>query len=729
MQILGPKNLPPVTPRLPASAPAAAAQAASAQAASPAQQSLGVLFGDALCQCPPDKRTKLPAVDEATVLTEVEINTATHRRTGGDPLIVRGTARPGATVRVYNPDLRGWPEVGTAVADAQGAYAIRVDDTSRFARGDRVLVTAHEPGKSPSGGVLKATVPFTQTTYTHSDYLNGALTQRTSRTTLTPDLADADDRPPYYDDTAVRTTTRLERGGMRLELTGGIKAVPPGSKIMGGQTSAVAADDGSFKLTLRNAQPGSTAELRVIDVHGRTTTVPVAVRSLRAEVQALADGAQWTADGALRLRGQLGLAAGDAVVVRDVATGAIHRMVADAAGCVDGRLTGLSAWSVLEVGVETQGIRSNELARAVATPSGLHLVKDEACTPSLEASLGGARLACIDGQDVLALPEVDHLPPFGRIDVLRGGEVAYEVRADAAGRTPQVGLGGVVPGEKLALRTYDASGRRVGVDVPAYTVPAEEDGVSPARATRASESARLADLVALIGTGRVAMPATGERAELRARLLPEETRLGPRIELNEASGRTELRGAFPEGTMKEAAGASAYDSARLAVVDWETGQRNIVFDLYRNNQLDQRAVRVPLPQADGTLPTVNGVSPLPTADEVVPMLSRAVAFAALARSLGAGPGEAAFDGPMRAARTLLFALDRLAVAAGDAAAADQLRARAAEALGSAAVDVVDASRWVPGAETTGATPASVARALWSAASQKTGVKAWALRAG
>ncbi len=721
MLIVGPHKTPATTTaQLPPSK--------TVQGPAPTQQvGVGIIFDDKLCDCPPSSRSKLPGIDEATVLTEVEINTATHLRTTKDPLIVRGTAKPGATVRVYNPDILGWPEVAQAVADSNGKYAVQVDDQTKFARGDRVLVTAQEPGRQPSGGVLRATVPFTQTTHVHSTYLDGHLTNRTQRSSVTPDLVDADDRGPYYDAQAVRTTTRLERGGMRVELNSATKAVPPGSKLsIGGQT-AVAGDDGRFALTVRNAQPGSTLELRITDIHGKTTTAPVAVRSLQAELRDFTANARWTASGTVGVRVSLGLTQGDALTLRDVSSGSSQRLVADAAGKIDGALAGLTPWSVLEVGVETQGIRADQLSRVVVLPSecggALHLLDDAWCEPTLGKALSSSRFDCIDGQDVLVLPEVDRMPPFGRIEVMRGGEVAYALRADAKGRTPEAGLAGATPGEVLSVRTYDAGGRRVGVDVPSFVVPGEGE-VSKARAVRASENAALSELVGLIGTGTVTMPATGEGAQLSARLLHDASRLRPAIEKNVASGRTELSGAFPAGLMPEAQGAGAYDAVRLAVVDWETGQRNMVFELYKNNQMTQTAVRVPLAEV-----TVNGEPTLPDPAQTVAMLGRAVAFAGLARSLGAGPGEAAYDGPMRAARSLVSALDR--IAARTPALTEDLRAQAAAAIaGATAVESVDGARWVPGPEMRGATPAGEARAFWAVQKQKQGLKPWEiLRAG
>src|SRR5262245_4821438 len=109
MQIIGPKS---------SSTAIQGAQQQPTVQQTGATQQVGIIFDDKMCDCPPATRSKLPTVEEATVLTEVEINTATHLRTGGDPLIVRGSAKPGATVRVYNPDLRGWPQVAEVVADA-----------------------------------------------------------------------------------------------------------------------------------------------------------------------------------------------------------------------------------------------------------------------------------------------------------------------------------------------------------------------------------------------------------------------------------------------------------------------------------------------------------------------------------------------------------------------------------------------------------------------------------
>jgi hypothetical protein len=728
MQILGTKT----TPTLPTTLGATKPGTVQATTATQAQQ--GIIF-DQLCDCPPSSRSKLPGIDEATVLTEVEINTATHLRTTRDPLIVRGTAKPGATVRVYNPDIRGWPEVAQVVADASGAYAVKVDDTSKFARGDRVLVTAQEAGKQASGGVMRATVPFTQTTHNHNTFRDGALVNRTSNVTVTPDMVDADDRAPYYDETAVKATTRFERGGLRVELAGNTKAVPPGTKLSVAGATATAGDDGRFSLSIRNAQPGITLDLRLTDIHGRTSSVPVTVRSLRAELDDVVTGTRFLPDGSLHVRAQTRLAAGDTLTLRDASSGALHRLVADAAGKIDTKLSGLTPWTVLEVGVETQGIRGNELSRVVVLPSecgaALHAVSDAACEPTLAKALSSAHLACVDGQDVLVLPEVDQLPAFGRVDILRNGEVLHALRADAKGRTPEVGLADVVPGEVLSLRTYDAAGRRVGLDAPRWMVPATDDARTVVTATRAAESAPLAELVQRLGTGTVAMPATGEGVELRANLVHDPLRLRPAIEKNAASGRTELSGAFPAGTMPEVAGADAYDAVRLAVVDWTTGQRNIVFDLFKGNKLDQQAVRVPLTQADGTLPTVNGQVTLPEAAPTVAMLGRAVGFAALARSLGAGPGEAAYDGPMRAARTLLFALDQVALRSSPAQA-EALRAQAAAAVAAlpSGADVVDAGRWLPGAGGSGVTPSADAKAFWGAARQKTGLKPWeVLRAG
>src|SRR5687768_15697559 len=64
-------------------------------------------------KCKPEQqpRTQPACVDEALILIKEEIYTRTDTRSGGDPLFVRRRAKPGATVRVYNPEMPGWPEV------------------------------------------------------------------------------------------------------------------------------------------------------------------------------------------------------------------------------------------------------------------------------------------------------------------------------------------------------------------------------------------------------------------------------------------------------------------------------------------------------------------------------------------------------------------------------------------------------------------------------------------
>jgi hypothetical protein len=218
----------------------------------------------------------------------------------------------------------------------------------------------------------------------------------------------------------------------------------------------------------------------------------------------------------------------------------------------------------------------------------------------------------------------------------------------------------------------------------------------------------------------------GEGAKLSAKLIPDTTLHGIGVREHKAAARTDLHGPFPEGTLPEVAGASRYDSVNLAVVDWTTGQRNMVFELYQNNRTVQTSVQVPLPVGGNEL-TLDGKAILPDAQASLDLLKRTIAFAALAQSIGQKPGDKAYDAPMRAARTLLFALDQIALR--DPAKATELREAAKAAVAPIANELVDASKWVPGDGMEGVTSKTSLETFWSIARVQRGVRPWELGGG
>ncbi|MCC7384318.1 MAG: hypothetical protein IT384_20905 [Deltaproteobacteria bacterium] len=652
---------------------------------------------------PEPGRTQVPCVDEALILDQQKIYSRTDTYTRCDPLIVRGSAPEGTKIRVYNPDMKGWPLVAEAVAGPDERWEARCEDPAFFSRGDRVKVSGHLPGQLESEMVMKATHTVTETQRVHEHYHNGQLRSRSDRIDLTAHELHADDRPPYFDDAQIQKVVRPDpNGGVELIVTGLEKSVPPGTKLHvfanGRSRQLDADDDGRFVLPLSGLSSGSVLDLRLTDVHGRVTDVALVVPSLSVDMRALASAAKWGGSPSAPLLELSTLPVakpGSELLVRSAKSGAIEVLTADEHGAFAGTFAGVTPFEVLQFATKVDGKITDRVQEAVVLPlaAGAPLLPLDAVVaqpPSLEAALNAARASEVGGQGVIELPSIHGLPPFGTVEIHRGSELAYALRADAGGCIPAVGLAGMVAGEEFDLITKDAGGRRLGFDVLGWVAPDVGAPKCAAVQRRRAENATLAELVCSIGSGRILPEPSMRSAEVSTRLNPFDDRKGAGVRIGEIPGRFELLGRaglfFPE-----AATAGRYDTMRVAVADWTTGERNIIFDHYSNQKSQRASLQVPLPVAGQPL-TTQGKEALPDAKAVQAMLVRAASFVALARSNGAGPGDGAYEAALGVVHTLLYALDRIAVRGGDAQA---LRADAAQAVAPIAGDPVDAHRWVP----------------------------------
>lgn len=655
--------------------------------------------------CGDQKQSKMPCVDDALIVIKETVVTNEVIRV--DPLYVTGTANPGAKVAIRNPDIKGWPEIATATADTSGKFSVEVTDASLFARGDRVWVTAEEPGMRESEGVLKRTWTRTDLTHTHRVYRGGSLVSESTRHSQVPHLRNADDRPPYFDTDAVKTTFGSGNDGITLLLSGGDRAVPPESTVSLGNVQATADRFGRFELNLSQLKPDTTLELTIQDVHGRITKLPFRVPSYSLNTQPLVAGARWE-QGALHLQTGPFLNPGEKVAVHLSSTGKIHTLTADDTGALDARLEGVAPYQVLEVGTP-KGDKADRIKQLVALPadckSGALLDLDEVCltVPSFKKSLPQARW--VNGG--LSIPPISHLPPFGVVEIVSEGKVLHSARADAHGEAGGVSLEGVAPGQDLSFITYDAGGRRLGVDVPHWCAPGETECGEEPTLRRRHANATLQELSGLIGTGQLEPGGPykypDSAIEVRTKLNPTDWHKFTGV--RDSGSRLEVSGDIRPELWPELPTLAPDSVATLSSADWDTGARNVVFSLWDSKKGERTdvSVQVPLPVEDDRIAVENG-HPMPKPEQCLALLKRATAFLLLARSVGQGPGDPAYEGPLRAAKALVFALDRIAVQ--NPAQAEALKTQASEVLRHLSEEELDAKRWVTPA---GALPVSTSR--------------------
>jgi hypothetical protein len=605
-----------------------------------------------------ETRSRTPDITGAIIDLQEEVDLTRHiPLVPVDPLIVAGKATPGADIALRNPDMQGWPVIGAATADAHGLFRIEVSDASLFHRGDRVWVTAKEAQKDESEGALLDTFTFTERTTRNRTYYGSQLVEDSARIDrFTHDLK-ADDRSPYFDASLVKFELGKGEVGFTLQLVGKERAVPPGTTVHLAGHAALADKQGRFELNVSGLSPGTAPQLTLTDVHGRNSTVPVRLPGFGLDAALLVEGARWSKEGSLCVSTAPFLTPGQAVRVRNARTGAIQELQADAKGELRTTLSNVQPFDVLQWGVSESARQATRIRELVVLPQGKGpALQDtdsvEVTKPSFEASLAKARLK--DG--IFKLPAITDLPPFGELEIRDAKDVLVRNRADADGTVASQKLEGIARGQKLQLFTYDAAGRRMGVDVIRYWVPEGRDPAELPTVRRRSENSTVQELASLVGSGLVDAPPLEASVshEVSTRLNPDDWCRVTGARTNQF--RTELSGDLQRDQWPEAAEASSYASMTLGRADWGTGERNLRFNFYDGSSSHMTELHVPLPIDDERVEA--HPEPMPGPADALALLRRSIAFLILARDNAQSPGDAAYDTPLVAAKTLLFALDR-----------------------------------------------------------------------
>lgn len=634
----------------------------------------------------------MPVVDDAYIHVAVIETTQTVI----DPLYVVGTAAPGATVKVQNPDRQGWPVIAEVKADAvTGAYKVEVTDLKLFGRGDRVFVTAEEAGRKVSEGVLKSTSSKVETTHVHQSLMRGRVVNESRNVSTAYHGFQVDDVPPYYDQKEVTSRFTKTGSGATLLLTGANHAVPPGSTVSIGSAQVVADRFGRFELQLENLRLDSVLTVKVKDPHGRVSDRPLKVPGARLSLEGLVAGSRLEGN-RLNLDAPCYLSAGDKLAVRRE-SGELQMLTADEHGSIKGCIEGVRPFETLQFSVAGNN-QTTQLSSAVVVPGHCDALLDldgvRVTNPTLEQSLAGAQAVLKPNcEPAVNLPEICGLPAFGKVVFQFEGQTVGELRADERGNTPRTSLAGISPGQELQVITFDAAGRRLGVDVSRWTAPNTSGASSRLEVRRRAENTSLTEMASMIGTGRLDAGTHADVKESRLEIRPNDSYFG--------SSKNRIDPAALSQEDQDTLGVVPGNETYLTFVtaEWSGDSRNIVYSTYDHatNKRAQHQLIAPLPYGDDRA-AVEGQRPLPEAIDCLMMLKRAKSLAHLARELGKRPGDAEYDAPIRAAHASLFLLDRLAVQ--NPGAAQSLRESAEKSLAGWQAEPIASTEWVAPSDST-----------------------------
>ncbi|HEY1101340.1 MAG TPA: Ig-like domain-containing protein, partial [Myxococcota bacterium] len=641
-----------------------------------------------------------------------------------DPLHITGVAEPGSKVEVYNASQPGRPVIASTMADATGKYRIELTDETKFIFGDQMGVVAKDNAGQKSRALIVPTEPF-MVTNTTTEYVQrrGMPVVRTDVTSSMRALdVNHDERDPFYQDRLVKKVASEPRAvgePWTMQITGGDDAVEPNSTIsvqIGSETfTTKAADDGTFALKLSGFTPGQRLKLEIRDVNGKGVDQPLQAPHVAFEHNRIAAGVTVapTFTAPTGLRETIGtdapfiaIKASDvtvpfgAVVVKNETTGQVFELAADDKGSISAALGGVGEFDVLQVATrDANGNFSERTTRMVVLPEkqayGQLMMPVDELGPKnihhlkkvLEAIEGPPHdlFTKKNGVDVkdprgpfIGLPAIKGLPPFGQLAIVRDGEVTQTLRADKDGVIRGF-LRGVNVGDRLDVRVLDAAGRRFGDGVVGYEVPGaksktklvDENFHTP------SDARALKDLVELVGSGTLDVEHAwvqpfnvGAQANPPADSSSFKLHYAPLVFASTVGQPVSVPDAVPQQLIEQLPDALA---AKFATATTVAAHMKAISIAVNDNAGTQRLTitngrgticSVGVDYAVGSVNAGSFSQPLTAAHlpQLAEGLRSSLALVAAAYDQGKEPGDLVYDRAMSAAKTILYALDRFAVA-------------------------------------------------------------------
>ncbi|MFH1808345.1 MAG: Ig-like domain-containing protein [Pseudomonadota bacterium] len=624
-----------------------------------------------------------------------------------DPLNITGHAEAGAKVEFYNASQPGRPVIGDCKADANGRFRFELTDETKFEFGDQIGIRVIDDSGKPSKPVVVPTEPFQATTtkITYTRY--GSVVGNSESTTLQALNSKHDTRNPFFqNDKVTATFTPPAKAGdpYALELVGGDDSVEPNSTInvrVNGQDYVTKADSlGKFGLKVFGFEPGQRLKVEVKDINDKGIDVDYVAPPVALRLEALAGGVlkppqasrpdadQVVGDGPpwVHFKAAGVTVPNGAVILRNTGTGDLFELNADEKGSINAAVGGIDNFDTLEIiARDASGNITSEASLAVMLPEKVgrgfgFLVPAEKLnqaqpdvTAVIEAIQGPPQDLFIHGQrdqrgPFLRMPNVEGLPPFGQLAVVREGKVMQYLRADQNGRLQGL-LRGVNVGDQLNFMVLDAAGRKFPMELHGWRVPGlGETCKIPEKHVR-SDDHTLKGCLDAVGKGSLDL----EDAWLTPFTINTGSTTAPESDVA-LNYKREFFGArtdesknessfdyFPPA-LKDKFGLPAMNSAKLSLSENQgTSCLNFTYQ-GTNNQNYSSSVGVDYVMGQVNMGNPN--SPIQVPQHLASLtlaLKGALAFAAVAYDQGKEPGDLEYDRAMGAAKTMLYVFDRLAV--------------------------------------------------------------------
>jgi len=629
-----------------------------------------------------------------------------------DPLHITGVAEPGAKVEVYNASEPGRPVIASVRADATGKFRIELTDETKFNFGDQMGVVTVDGSGGKSRPVIVPTEPFmvTNTTTTFRPYRGGPVSRTDQTSTMQALQRTHDVRDPFYQAGKVTTTSTEPRAAgepWTMTINGADDAIEPNStvsvKIAGEVFTTKVADDGSFALKVSGFLPGEVLNLEVRDLNGRGIDKQMTVPHLRNEHASIAAGMfvaptmtaptggrevigsepPWVAFKAAEVTVPFG-----AVVIKNTTTGDVFELSADDKGSINAAVGGISDFDVLQVATrDANGNFSEGTTSMVVMPDksyGNYLVptvglaggKTPALDKVLEAITGppndlfikkGSTEVKDPRGPFLAMPDVKGLPPHGQLAVVRDGKVVQTLRADDKGVVKGY-LRGVNVGDRLDFRVLDAAGRRFSAEVVGFEVPGVGKKTTIAAENRhtPSDALGMKDCLALVGTGKLDV----EHAWVQPFMVGAQQN-PPKANDFKLHYAPLVFAGLPSPNVPTGTPQQLIEQLPAALAQKFGVGQAITMRVQDNNGTQMLSI------SDGQSSTTVGVDfvvgtvnaggfsqPLTQANlpQLTQGLKMSLALAAAAYDQGKEPGDLVYDRAISSAKTILFALDKFALA-------------------------------------------------------------------
>lgn len=641
-----------------------------------------------------------------------------------DPLNMTGKAPANSVVEFYSASVPGRPLLGTAKADASGHFSYELTDETKFVFGDQIGVRLQGHDGTKGRPLIVPTEPFliTNTETTYFTRASGTPVDVRTDFTSTQRALDknTDDRKPFFQaalvDRALEVPSEVEQP-YAFTLVGKDDSVEPNSTItvrVGSEEYKTTVDDlGKWALKVRDVAPGMRLSIEVRDINGNGVDIPARVPPIALPAPQLAAAMTAAVDGdGLRVKVADLAPPGGALIARNARTGVVSELVADKQGRLDGVLKGIEPFDSFEIATrDVNGHVSEQTELLVHMPKGVVLAQSldvkepdlasalqHTCGPPVDIMVGGKAKP---GGPFLPLPALPKLPAHAQLEVVKDGVVVQTLRADANGKLDANGgagpmLRGVHIGDALSFRLKDAGGRMFPTQVTGFVVP---DG-----ALQSKVSAFVPPSLQPLDASRVG---SGTLALDPAWLAPARVLVGahaPTDFQQRHAVQSQVGGAIlkqPEAAfMSEhfgGAGASGdvLKSGASVVVTQEQGRKTLTIDTGAPGA--RGAVSFGFDDTLGTLTPNIAATDLPRLQSA---LTASLAVVGAAYAQGLERGDVAYDRALGAAKTLLFLLDRFAIANPSEAGAARAAAQAAIGNGPfrfelAPRDVVGPSRKEP----------------------------------